>query len=99
MLTLHTGSTHDCSGLSRRDFVRAGALLSVAPDYATMGSQAAVLVERTLERSNGRPAVQDPIGSSLVINAETARELGIDVNGNILRLADKVIDEDDERAH
>src|SRR5688572_20417067 len=26
MLTLHTGSTRDCSGLSRRDFVRAGAL-------------------------------------------------------------------------
>lgn len=79
------------------NFVRAGALLSVAPDYATMGSQAAVLVERTLERQNGRPSVQPPIGSSLVINAETARELGIDVNEDILRLADKVIDEDDER--
>jgi uncharacterized protein (DUF1501 family) len=26
MLTLHTGGTRDCSGLSRRDFVRAGAL-------------------------------------------------------------------------
>lgn len=26
MLTLHTGSTRDCSGLTRRDFVRAGAL-------------------------------------------------------------------------
>ena len=26
MLTFHTGSTRDCSGLSRRDFVRAGAL-------------------------------------------------------------------------
>jgi Protein of unknown function (DUF1501) len=26
MLTLHTGSTRDCSGLSRRDFVRAGVL-------------------------------------------------------------------------
>jgi hypothetical protein len=75
------------------NFVRAGALLSVAPDYATMGSQAAVLVERSLERHAAVPAVQAPIGSSLVINADTARELGIDLDRTILSLADKVIDE------
>ena len=74
------------------NFVRAGALLSVAPDYATMGSQAAVLVERALDRQIARPTIQSPIGSSLVINAETARDLGIDVDGTMLSLADKVIE-------
>jgi len=74
------------------NFVRAGAFLSVSPDYATMGSQAAVLVERSLDRQVARPTIQAPIGSSLVINAETARELGIDVDGTILSLADKVIE-------
>ena len=76
------------------NFVRAGAFLSVSPDYATMGSQAAVLVERSLDGQLEQP-IQAPIGSSLVINAATARELGIDVDGNILSLADKVIEGND----
>ncbi len=76
------------------NFVRAGALLSVAPDYATMGSQAAVLVERSLQRDADLPAVHPPIGSSLVINAETARDLGIDLDGTMLSFADKVIDDE-----
>jgi ABC-type uncharacterized transport system substrate-binding protein len=77
------------------NFVRAGALLSVSPDYATMGSQAAALIDRMVLTNAGAPSVQAPIGSSLVINAETARELGIDVDSNMLSLADKVIDSDE----
>jgi ABC-type uncharacterized transport system substrate-binding protein len=77
------------------NFVRAGALLSISPDYATMGSQAAVLVERALDHQIARTMIQAPIGSSLVINAETARTLGIDVDGTMLSLADKVIEEGD----
>jgi ABC-type uncharacterized transport system substrate-binding protein len=41
------------------------------------------------------PSVQAPIGSSLVINAATARALGIEVDASILNLADKVIDTDE----
>lgn len=74
------------------NFVRAGALLSVSPDYATMGSQAAALIDRVVATKVGSSTVQAPIGSSLVINAKTARELGIDVDMNMLSLADKVID-------
>jgi len=74
------------------NFVRAGALLSVSPDYATMGSQAAALIDRVIMSKAGAPSVQAPIGSSLVVNAETARALGIDVDLNMLSFADKVID-------
>lgn len=77
------------------NFVRAGALLSVSPDYATMGSQAAALVDALASPQSTTPTVQAPIGSSLVINAETARALGIDVDMNMLSLADKVIDSDE----
>jgi putative ABC transport system substrate-binding protein len=73
------------------NFVRAGALLSVSPDYTTMGSQAAVLVERLIEDGESRVPVQAPIGSSLVINAETARTLEIDVNASMMNMADLVI--------
>ena len=77
------------------NFVRAGALLSVSPDYATMGSQAAALIDRIVATKPGPLSVQAPIGSSLVINAETARALGIDVDLKMLSLADKVIDSDE----
>ena len=77
------------------NFVRAGALLSVSPDYSTMGSQAAALIDRIVASKPGAPSVQAPIGSSLVINAETARALGIDVDLNMLSFADKVIDSDE----
>jgi len=77
------------------NFVRAGALLSVSPDYATMGSQAAALVDEIASTKSTTPTVQAPIGSSLVINVETARALGIDVDMNMLSLADKVIESDE----
>lgn len=75
------------------NFVRAGALLSVSPDYATMGSQAAALLHRHLDSPGVEPVVQPPIGSSLVVNAETARELGISVDATLLGFADEVIDD------
>lgn len=73
------------------NFVRAGALLSVSPDYTTMGSQAAVLVERLIADGESRLPVQAPIGSSLVINADTAKTLDIDVNASMMNMADLVI--------
>jgi len=60
-----------------------------------MGSQAAALIDRMVTTKAGSPTVQAPIGSSLVINAATARELGLDVDVNMLSLADKVIDSDE----
>jgi putative ABC transport system substrate-binding protein len=76
------------------NFVRAGALLSISPDYQTMGSQAAVLVKRMIEDGETNVPVQAPIGSSLVINAATARRLDIDVNASMMSMADLVIHAD-----
>jgi putative ABC transport system substrate-binding protein len=78
------------------NFVRAGALLSVSPDYATIGSQAAALLDRLVDSAGAEHIVQAPIGSSLVVNADTARDLGIDIDATLLSFADKVIDDDPE---
>ncbi|HEX5103212.1 MAG TPA: DUF1501 domain-containing protein [Pirellulaceae bacterium] len=53
MLTLHTGSTRDCSGLLRRDFVRAGAL--------AIGGLALpqLLAAKEAARSSGKSYVRD----------------------------------------
>jgi putative ABC transport system substrate-binding protein len=77
------------------NFVRAGALLSVSPDYATMGAQAAALLARQVGSDRPEATIQPPIGSSLVVNADTARALGIDLNATILSFADKVIEDGD----
>jgi putative ABC transport system substrate-binding protein len=74
------------------NFVRAGALMSVTPSYATMGSQAAALVGRLLRDSQQQLIVQNPLGSRLVVNAATARAVGLSLNATVLAMADAVID-------
>ncbi len=74
------------------NFVRAGALLSVAPSYATMGSQAAALLARLLVSPTTPPGVQPPVGSQLVVNADTARRLGLNLDATAIGMADLVID-------
>ncbi len=76
------------------NFVRAGALLSISPDYATMGSQAAVLLQRAMSTPSSPPAVQAPLGSTLVINSKVADEIGIDLNAGVLGMADLVVGSD-----
>ncbi len=74
------------------NFVRAGALLSVAPSYQTMGAQAAVLMNKVLNSNGSVPPVQPPVGSTLVINASTAKELGIQMDAATLNMFDEVLD-------
>lgn len=74
------------------NFVKAGALLSVAPSYSTMGSQAAVLVEQMLSDPGEVPLVQAPLGATLVVNASTALALGLDLDATTIHMADRVID-------
>lgn len=73
------------------NFVRAGALLSVGPSYATMGSQAAVLLSHLIASPSTPPAIQPPLGSELVVNAETARRLGLDLDATAFAMADVVV--------
>jgi putative ABC transport system substrate-binding protein len=93
---------HDVMFLAfSENFVRAGALLSVAPSYATMGWQAAALLERLLADPDNPPAVQPPMGSKLVVNAETARGLDLDLDAATIGMADEIVDlakaEEEER--
>ena len=74
------------------NFVRAGALVSVAPSYETMGSQAATLLGRLIEDSGRPPAVQAPLGSRLVINAATMRTLGLEIDSDTIKMADTLVD-------
>ena len=82
------------------NFVRAGALLSIAPSYRTMGAQAAALLDelraqpsltRTAAARAGEIRVQQPMGSKLVINADAAQDLGIELDAALLSMADVVV--------
>lgn len=73
------------------NFVRAGALLSISPDYTTMGSQAAVLLERMIEDGEKAPPVQAPIGSSLAVNEQVARNLGLEFGPGLMTMADVIV--------
>jgi putative ABC transport system substrate-binding protein len=73
------------------NFVRAGALLSVSPDYKTMGSQAAVLLRKAIKTPSTPPAVQAPLGTTLVINSAVAEAIGVDLNAAVLSMADVVV--------
>lgn len=73
------------------NFVKAGALLSVAPSYSTMGSQAALLVEQLITDPGNAPPVQSPLGAKLVVNADTAMALGLDLDATTIHMADRVI--------
>lgn len=76
------------------NFVRAGALLSIAPSYETMGAQAAALLEQLVAAPGphaAAPRVQQPLGSKLVINADTAAAVGIELDAELLSMADLVV--------
>ena len=92
------------------NFVRAGALVSVSPSYATMGTQAAILLERLLADPSAVPPVQTPVAAKLVINADTIAALGLDLDAATIGMADRVVNlasssrlaggnGDDEEAH
>jgi len=91
-LAHRTRSDHIAFLAFSENFVRAGALLSIAPSYETMGSQAAVLLERLLASPGDAPPVQAPLGSTLVVNGETAKTLGINLNSTVINMADHIID-------
>lgn len=70
-----------------------GGLFSYAHDQISMGEQTAVFVNKIL-RGGQRPTdipVEFPNKNSLVINAKTAREIGITVPQSLLLIADKII--------
>ena len=76
-----------------RHFVEAGALLSYAPNSASMIRNAAVFVDKILKGAN--PAdlpVERPTRFELVVNAKNATALGVAVPPFLLARADEVIE-------
>ena len=75
------------------DFTRAGALASVAPDYAAIGRQAAKLAadlaaKPVESRLPLPPSIASP--GTLTINAKTAQQFGIDIPDDVQAQASQV---------
>jgi len=71
-------------------FVKAGALLALSPDYAASGEDAAKVVRQVL---GGKKPGEIPVSATrgtLVVNVGTARSLGLDIPQAILNGAQQV---------
>lgn len=75
-----------------RPFAEAGGLVSYGPDLAEMFRRAATFVDRILRgASAGDLAIEQPSRFELVVNAKTAKMLGIAIPQALLVRADAVI--------
>jgi putative ABC transport system substrate-binding protein len=78
---------------SVRDYVRAGGLMSYAPDYAELGRRAARYVDRILKGAHpSELPIQQAERFELLVNLKAAAALSIKVSPGLLVRADEVIE-------
>jgi len=92
---LNTGSV--AAGLPTmyiiREYVQAGGLISYGPNWPSMWRRAADLVAKVLNGVKpGDIPIEQPTQFDLVINARTARALGLTVPPALFARADEVIE-------
>lgn len=76
-------------GLSRKH-VREGALFSFALDYKNIGRKSGEMARRANENINAAKSYHPGVNTELVINAKTAKRLGLRIDPSILRQAAEV---------
>jgi len=76
-----------------RDFSEAGCLISYGPSYFEAGRRAASYVHKILRGANPSDLpVEQPTTFHLIINANTAKALGLSITPTLLARADEVIE-------
>jgi putative ABC transport system substrate-binding protein len=76
-----------------KDYLQGGGLMSYGPNYVDQYRRAAVYVDKILR--GAKPSdlpVEQPIRFEMVINLRAAKALNLNIPGNLIALADEVID-------
>jgi len=75
-----------------REHVEVGGLVSYAPNYADLLRRAATYVDKILKGARpGDLPIDQPTKFELMINAKTAKALGLDIPPPLHRRADEII--------